>query len=124
MYENNFEENKNNEVEEIPIPNQENYNKEEVKEQIKEEQKKSVEKKEEEDSKKKKRTYKDFGLTPAKVLKFAKVAERDNKIEEILKLIKNYCNKLGIDFSKDFLKDIEEKIKNAFEDAKNKKEKK
>ena len=135
MYENNFEENinnqeevkeeiKQNEVEEIPIPNQENYNKEEVKEQIKEEQKKSVEKKEEEDSKKKKRTYKDFGLTPAKVLKFAKVAERDNKIEEILKLIKNYCNKLGIDFSKDFLKDIEEKIKNAFEDAKNKKEKK
>jgi hypothetical protein len=124
MYENNFEENKNNEVKEIAIPNQENYNKEEVKEQIKEEQKKSVEKKEEEDSKKKKRTYKDFGLTPAKVLKFAKVAERDNKIEEILKLIKNYCNKLGIDFSKDFLKDIEEKIKNAFEDAKNKKEKK
>lgn len=122
MYNNDFEENKNNQVEEIAIPNQENYNKQEVKEQIKEEQKKSVEKKEEEDSKKKKRTYKDFGLTPAKVLKFAKVAERDNKIEEILKLIKNYCNKLGIDTSKDFLKDIEEKIKNAFEDAKNKKE--
>lgn len=133
MYENNFEENKNNQVEEIVEEKKETEIDIEDIDGTEEEKKANWNKMTEEKNaykqelnddktKKKKRTYKDFGLTPAKVLKFAKVAERDNKIEEILKLIKNYCNKLGIDTSKDFLKDIEEKIKNAFEDAKNKKE--
>lgn len=126
MYNNNFEENKNNqeevkeeikqnEVEEIPIPNQENYNKEEVKEQIKEEQKKSVEKKNGEDGKKIKRTYKDFGLTPAQVLKFTKIAENDLKLEEIVKSIKKYAKELGVEDTKFFLQKIEEDIKNNFE---------
>lgn len=126
MYNNDFEENKNNqeevkeeikqnEVEEIPIPNQENYNKEEVKEQIKEEQKKSVEKKNGEDGKKIKRTYKDFGLTPAQVLKFTKIAENDLKLEEIVKSIKKYAKELGVEDTKFFLQKIEEDIKNNFE---------
>ena len=126
MYNNDFEENinnqeevkeeiKQNEVEEIPIPNQENYNKEEVKEQIKEEQKKSVEKKKGEDGNKKKRTYKDFGLTPAQVLKFTKIAENDLKLEEIVKSIKKYAKELGVEVTKFFLQKIEEDIKNNFE---------
>lgn len=126
MYNNDFEENinnqeevkeeiKQNEVEEIPIPNQENYNKEEVKEQIKEEQKKSVENATVENGNKKKRTYKDFGLTPAQVLKFTKMAENDLKIEEIEKDIKLYVKKLGVDISKTFLETIKEDIKNTFE---------
>lgn len=126
MYNNDFEENKNNqeevkeeikqnEVEEIPIPNQENYNKEEVKEQIKEEKKKSVENATVEDSKKKKRTYKDFGLTPAQVLKFTKIAENDLKLEEIVKSIKKYAKELGVEDTKFFLQKIEEDIKNNFE---------
>lgn len=126
MYNNDFEENinnqeevkeeiKQNEVEEIPIPNQENYNKEEVKEQIKEEQKKSVEKKKGEDGKKIKRTYKDFGLTPAQVLKFTKIAENDLKLEEIVKSIKKYAKELGVEDTKFFLQKIEEDIKNNFE---------
>ena len=130
MYHNHFEENKNNqeevneeikknEVEEIPIPNQENYNKEEVKEQIKEEQKKSVENATVENGNKKKRTYKDFGLTPAQVLKFTKMAENDLKIEEIEKDIKLYVKKLGVDKTKKFLEKIKEKIKNTYEDVEN-----
>lgn len=126
MYNNDFEENinnqeevkeeiKQNEVEEIPIPNQENYNKEEVKEQIKEEQKKSVENATVENGNKKKKTYKDFGLTPAQVLKFTKMAENDLKIVEIEKSIKLYVKKLGVDISKTFLETIEEDINNTFE---------
>lgn len=126
MYNNDFEENinnqeevkeeiKQNEVEEIPIPNQENYNKEEVKEQIKEEQKKSVENATVENGKKKKRTYKDFGLTPAQVLKFTKIAENDLKLEEIVKSIKKYAKELGVEDTKFFLQKIEEDIKNNFE---------
>ena len=126
MYHNHFEENKNNqeevneeikknEVEEIPIPNQENYNKEEVKEQIKEENKKSVENATVENGNKKKRTYKDFGLTPAQVLKFTKIAENDLKLEEIVKSIKKYAKELGVEDTKFFLQKIEEDIKNNFE---------
>lgn len=126
MYENNFEENinnqeevkeeiKQNEVEEIPIPNQENYNKEEIKEQIKEEKKKSVENATVENGNKKKRTYKDFGLTPAQVLKFTKIAENDLKLEEIVKLIKKYMKELGVEDTKFFLEKVEEDIKNNFE---------
>ena len=126
MYNNDFEENKNNqeevkeeikqnEVEEIPIPNQENYNKEEVKEQIKEEKNKSVENATVENGKKKKRTYKDFGLTPAQVLKFTKIAENDLKLEEIVKSIKKYAKELGVEDTKFFLQKIEEDIKNNFE---------
>ena len=66
-------------------------------------------------TKKKKKTYSDFGLTPEQVLKFAKIIEMDNKIEEIVKLIKASTNKLGIDISKTFLETIEENIKNTFE---------
>ena len=126
MYNNDFEENKNNqeevkeeikqnEVEEIPIPNQENYNKEEIKEQIKEEKKKSVENATVENGKKIKRTYKDFGLTPAQVLKFTKIAENDLKLEEIVKSIKKYAKELGVEDTKFFLQKIEEDIKNNFE---------
>ena len=126
MYNNDFEENKNNqeevkekikqnEVEEIPIPNQENYNKEEIKEQIKEEKKKSVENATVENGNKKKRTYKDFGLTPAQVLKFTKIAENDLKLEEIVKSIKKYAKELGVEDTKFFLQKIEEDIKNNFE---------
>lgn len=126
MYNNDFEENinnqeevkeeiKQNEVEEIPIPNQENYNKEEVKEQIKEEKKKSVENATVENGNKKKKTYKDFGLTPAQVLKFTKIAENDLKLEEIVKSIKKYAKELGVEDTKFFLQKIEEDIKNNFE---------
>jgi hypothetical protein len=126
MYNNDFEENinnqeevkeeiKQNEVEKIPIPNQENYNKEEVKEQIKEEKKKSVENTTVENGNKKKRTYKDFGLTPAQVLKFTKIAENDLKLEEIVKTIKKYAKELGVEDTKFFLQKIEEDIKNNFE---------
>ena len=101
MY-NKFEENKNINVEEnteekINIPNQENYSKVDSYKKIVEENNKSVEKKNEAKNKAKKKSYKDFGLTPAQILKFTKVAENDLKIEE-----------------------IEEKIKNSFEDVKNK----
>lgn len=126
MYNNDFEENinnqeevkeeiKQNEVEEITIPNQENYNKEEVKKEIQEEKNKSVENKNNDNTKKKKRTYKDYGLTPAKVLKFTKIAENDLKLEEIVKSIKKYAKELGVEDTKFFLQKIEEDIKNNFE---------
>ena len=123
MY-NEFEENKNINVEEnteeINIPNQENYSKTEAYKKITEENNKSVEKKNEAKNKAKKKSYKDFGLTPAQILKFTKVAENDLKIEEIEKLINVSVNKLSIENAKVFLEDIEEKIKNSFEDIKNK----
>ena len=123
MCENNFEENKNNQeeveekketeidIEDIDGTEEEkkaNWNKMiEEKNAYKEELNKDK-------TKKKKKTYSDFGLTPEQVLKFAKIIERDNKIEEIVKLIKNYSDKLGIDISKTFLETIEENIKNTF----------
>lgn len=124
MY-NEFEENKNINVEEnteekINIPNQENYSKSDNYKKIIEEKNKSVEKKNEAKNKAKKKSYKDFGLTPAQILKFTKVAENDLKIEEIEKLIKVSVNKLSIENAKIFLEEIEEKIKNSFEDVKNK----
>lgn len=123
MY-NEFEENKNINVEEnteeINIPNQENYSKTEAYKKIIEEKNKSVEKKNEAKNKAKKKSYKDFGLTPAQILKFTKVAENDLKIEEIEKLINVSVNKLSIENAKVFLEEIEEKIKNSFEDVKNK----
>ena len=70
-------------------------------------------------TKKKKRTYKDFGLTPAQVLKFTKMAENDLKIEEIEKDIKLYVKKLGVDKTKKFLEKIKEKIKKTYEDVEN-----
>ena len=66
-------------------------------------------------TKKKKRTYKDFGLTPAQVLKFTKIAENDLKLEEIVKSIKKYAKELGVEDTKFFLQKIEEDIKNNFE---------
>ena len=123
MY-NEFEENKNINVEEntekINIPNQENYSKTEAYEEIEKEKNKSVEKKNEAKNKAKKKSYKDFGLTPAQILKFTKIAENDLKVEEIEKLIKVSVNKLSIENAKIFLEEIEEKIKNSFEDVKNK----
>ena len=124
MY-NEFEENKNINVEEnteekINIPNQENYSKVDSYKKIVEENNKSVEKKNEAKNKAKKKSYKDFGLTPTQILKFTKVAENDLKIEEIEKLIKVSVNKLSIENAKIFLEEIEEKIKNSFEDVKNK----
>ena len=124
MY-NEFEENENINVEEnteekINIPNQENYSKVDSYKKIVEENNKSVEKKNEAKNKAKKKSYKDFGLTPAQILKFTKVAENDLKIEEIEKLIKVSVNKLSIENAKIFLEEIEEKIKNSFEDVKNK----
>lgn len=124
MY-NEFEENKNINVEEnteekINIANQENYSKVDSYKKIVEENNKSVEKKNEAKNKAKKKSYKDFGLTPAQILKFTKVAENDLKIEEIEKLIKVSVNKLSIENAKIFLEEIEEKIKNSFEDVKNK----
>lgn len=124
MY-NEFEENKNINVEEnteekINIPNQENYSKVDSYKKIVEENNKSVEKKNEAKNKAKKKSYKDFGLTPAQILKFTKVAENDLKIEEIEKLINVSVNKLSIENAKIFLEEIEEKIKNSFEDVKNK----
>lgn len=124
MY-NEFEENKNINVEEnteekINIANQENYSKVDSYKKIVEENNKSVEKKNEAKNKAKKKSYKDFGLTPAQILKFTKVAENDLKVEEIEKLIKVSVNKLSIENAKIFLEEIEEKIKNSFEDVKNK----
>lgn len=124
MY-NEFEENKNINVEEnteekINIPNQENYSKVDSYKKIVEENNKSVEKQNEAKNKAKKKSYKDFGLTPAQILKFTKVAENDLKVEEIEKLIKVSVNKLSIENAKIFLEEIEEKIKNSFEDVKNK----
>lgn len=123
MY-NEFEENKNINVEEnteeINIPNQENYSKSDAYKKITEENNKSVEKKNEAKNKAKKKSYKDFGLTPAQILKFTKIAQNDLKIEEIEKLINVSVNKLSIENAKVFLEEIEEKIKNSFEDIKNK----
>ena len=124
MY-NEFEENKNINIEEnteekINIPNQENYSKVDSYKKIVEENNKSVEKKNEAKNKAKKKSYKDFGLTPAQILKFTKIAQNDLKIEEIVKLINVSVNKLSIENAKVFLEDIEEKIKNSFEDVKNK----
>lgn len=123
MY-NEFEENKNINVEEnteekINIPNQENYSKSDSYKKIIEENNKSVEKKNEAKNKTKKKSYKDFGLTPAQILKFTKVAENDLKIEEIEKLIKVSVNKFSVENAKVFLEEIEEKIKNTFEEIKN-----
>lgn len=124
MY-NEFEENKNINVEEnteekINIPNQENYSKSDSYKKIIEENNKSVEKKNEAKNKTKKKSYKDFGLTPAQILKFTKIAENDLKVEEIEKLIKVSVNKLSVENAKVFLEEIKEKIKNSFEDVKNK----
>ena len=136
MYENNFEENKNNEVEEIVEEKKEieidiedidgteeekkaNWNK------MTEEKNAYKQELNDDKTKKKKKSYKDFGLTPAQLLKFTKIAENDLKIEEIEKLIKVSVNKLSVENAKIFLEEIEEKIKNSFEDLKNKsKEKK
>lgn len=136
MYENNFEENKNNEVEEIVEEKKEieidiedidgteeekkaNWNK------MTEEKNAYKQELNDDKTKKKKKSYKDFGLTPAQLLKFTKIAENDLKIEEIEKLIKVSVNKLSVENAKIFLEEIEEKIKNSFEDVKNKsKEKK
>lgn len=122
MY-NEFEENKNINVEEnteekINIANQENYSKVDSYKKIVEENNKSVEKKNEAKNKTKKKSYKDFGLTPAQILKFTKVAENDLKVEEIEKLIKVSVKKLSVEKAKNFLELIEEKIKNAFEEIK------
>lgn len=110
-----------NTEEKINIPNQENYSKTEAYKEIIEEKNKSVEKKNEVKNKSKKKSYKDFGLTPAQILKFAKIAERDNKIEEIVKLIKASANKLSVENAKIFLEKIDEDIKNTFKDVKPKK---
>lgn len=123
MY-NEFEENKNINVEEnteekINIPNQENYSKVDSYKKIVEENNKSVEKQNEAKNKAKKKSYKDFGLTPAQILKFTKIAQNDLKVEEIEKLIKVSVNKLSIENAKVFLEEIEEKIKNTFEEIKN-----
>ena len=136
MYENNFEENKNNQVEEIAEEKKEteidiediggteeekkaNWNK------MTEEKNAYKQELNDDKTKKKKKSYKDFGLTPAQLLKFTKIAENDLKIEEIEKLIKVSVNKLSVENTKIFLEEIEEKIKNSFEDVKNKsKEKK
>lgn len=136
MYNNDFEENKNNEVEEIVEEKKEieidiedidgteeekkaNWNK------IIEEKNAYKQELNDDKTKKKKKSYKDFGLTPAQLLKFTKIAENDLKIEEIEKLIKVSVNKLSVENAKIFLEEIEEKIKNSFEDVKNKsKEKK
>lgn len=120
---NEFEENKNINVEEnteekINIPNQENYSKVDSYKKIVEENNKSVEKQNEAKNKAKKKSYKDFGLTPAQILKFTKVAENDLKVEEIEKLIKVSVKKLSVEKAKNFLELIEEKIKNAFEEIK------
>lgn len=136
MYENNFEENKNNEVEEtveekkdieIDIEDIDGTEEEKKANWNKMTEEKNAYKQELNDdkTKKKKKSYKDFGLTPAQLLKFTKIAENDLKIEEIEKLIKVSVNKLSVENAKIFLEEIEEKIKNSFEDVKNKsKEKK
>ena len=136
MYENNFEENKNNQVEktveekkdiEIDIEDIDGTEEEKKANWNKMTEEKNAYKQELNDdkTKKKKKSYKDFGLTPAQLLKFTKIAENDLKIEEIEKLIKVSVNKLSVENAKIFLEEIEEKIKNSFEDVKNKsKEKK
>lgn len=83
-----------------------------------EENNKSVEKKNETKNKAKKKSYKDFGLTPAQILKFTKIAENDLKVEEIEKLINVSVKKLSVENAKKFLEIIEEKIKNTFEEIK------
>lgn len=126
MYNNDFEENKNNQVEEIVEEKKEteidiediNGTEEEKKanwNKMIEEKNAYKEELNKDKTKKKKKTYSDFGLTPEQVLKFAKIIEKDNKIEEIVKLIKNYSDKLGVDISKTFLETIEKDIKNTFE---------
>lgn len=122
MYNNDFEENKNNEVEEkkeIEIDIEDIDGTEEEKKanwnKMIEEKNAYKEELNKDKTKKKKKTYSDFGLTPEQVLKFAKIIEKDNKIEEIVKLIKNYSDKLGVDISKTFLETIEKDIKNTFE---------
>lgn len=136
MYDNHFEENKNNQVEEIVEEKKETEIDIEDIDGTEEEKKANWNKMTEEKNaykqelnddktKKKKKSYKDFGLTPAQLLKFTKIAENDLKIEEIEKLIKVSVNKLSVENAKIFLEEIEEKIKNSFEDVKNKsKEKK
>ena len=136
MYNNDFEENKNNQVEEIVEEKKETEIDIEDVDGTEEEKKANWNKMTEEKNaykqelnddktKKKKKSYKDFGLTPAQLLKFTKIAENDLKIEEIEKLIKVSVNKLSVENAKIFLEEIEEKIKNSFEDVKNKsKEKK
>ena len=136
MYNNDFEENKNNEVEEtveekkdieIEIEDIDGTEEEKKANWNKMTEEKNAYKQELNDdkTKKKKKSYKDFGLTPAQLLKFTKIAENDLKIEEIEKLIKVSVNKLSVENAKIFLEEIEEKIKNSFEDVKNKsKEKK
>lgn len=132
MYENNFEENKNNKVEEtaeekkdIEIEIEDIDGTEEEKKanwnKMTEEKNAYKEELNKDKTKKKKRTYKDFGLTPEQVLKFAKIIEMDNKIEEIVKFIKSSANKLSVDNAKIFLEKIDEDIKNTFEDVKPKK---
>lgn len=125
MYNNDFEKNKNNQVEEIVEEKKEteidiediNGTEEEKKanwNKMIEEKNAYKEELNKDKTKKKKKTYSDFGLTSEQVLKFAKIIEKDNKIEEIVKLIKNYSDKLGVDISKTFLETIEENIKNTF----------
>lgn len=122
MCENNFEENKNNEVEEkkeieIDIEDIDGTEEEKKANWNKMTEEKNAYKQELNDdkTKKKKRTYKDFGLTPAQVLKFTKIAENDLKLEEIVKSIKKYAKELGVEDTKFFLQKIEEDIKNNFE---------
>ena len=130
MYNNDFEENKNNQVEEIVEEKKETEIGIEDIDGTEEEKKANWNKMTEEKNaykqelnddktKKKKRTYKDFGLTPAQVLKFTKMAENDLKIEEIEKDIKLYVKKLGVDKTKKFLEKIKEKIKKTYEDVEN-----
>ena len=128
MCENNFEENKNNEVEEkkeIEIDIEDISGTEEEKKanwnKMTEEKNAYKEELNKDKTKKKKKTYSDFGLTPEQVLKFAKAIERDNKIEEIVKFIKASANKLSVDNAKLFLEKIDTDIKNTFEDVKPKK---
>lgn len=127
MYNNDFEENKNNEVEEkkeieIDIEDIDGTEEEKKANWNKMTEEKNAYKQElnKDKTKKKKKSYKDFGLTPAQLLKFTKIAENDLKIEEIEKLIKVSVNKLSVENAKIFLEEIEEKIKNSFEDIKNK----
>ena len=122
MYNNDFEENKNNEVEEkkeieIDIEDIDGTEEEKKANWNKMTEEKNAYKQELNDdkTKKKKRTYKDFGLTPAQVLKFTKIAENDLKLEEIVKSIKKYAKELGVEDTKFFLQKIEEDIKNNFE---------
>lgn len=132
MYENNFEENKNNEVEEtveekkdieIDIEDIDGTEEEKKANWNKMTEEKNAYKQElnNDKTKKKKKSYKDFGLTPAQLLKFTKIAENDLKIEEIVKFIKASANKLSVDNAKIFLEKIDTDIKNTFEDVKPKK---